>query len=756
MRKIFSVKKLKSLKILFLTVLTVSILSTSFAALAEKTLEPIVIDLPVMVSLGDSYSSGEGIPPFFGQDAQVSQKVRNDDWLAHRSQKSWPGRMTLQGINGTMMEKLVYKTWYFVASSGAETRHLKEEQEIEYDRMGYSGTKNLPAQLDIFDEIGTGTADYVTLTLGGNDAGFENILISAAADFNYIKFGNLEDKLNETWNYFYESGGIRDNLRQAYLDIQQKAGTQAKIIVAGYPKLLAEGGSGKIFSADEAKLINESVTNFNKEISNIVTSCKASGMKICFVPVEEAFENHEAYTDEPYINEVMFGARSEDLKDILLASKYSIHPNDSGAAVYAECVQNKIDEIEEDGGESEWPTRTTSDERDIVLVLDTSGSMSGTPIEETKKAASNFISTILQEDASIGIVTYDSSASMLSDFSVDEEYLEGIVDNITDGGGTNIEDGLKKAEEMLSESNAEKKIIVLMSDGQPNNGKVGDALISYADSIKDDGIYIYTLGFFENMGSDKSSAQTLMEQIASDGCHYEVADADDLVFFFGDIADQINGQKYIYIRIACPVDVSVTYDGETLSSEDDDSNIRTSFGSLTFEENKDSTAEDSTDDRIKVLRLKDGTDYDIEIAGNGIGEMNYTIGFMDENGDYSDLREFNNIEISKQTQIETVAANSSATVLKVDSDGDGKYDLKYKAKANGMGEIVNYTYIYYIVLAVVILIALLIMYIKIKQWKRQSAERKRQKQAAEKKFCLYCGNEMPGDKKFCSKCGKKL
>ena len=394
--------------------------------------------------------------------------------------------------------------------------------------------------------------------------------------------------------------------------------------------------------------------------------------------------------------------------------------------------------------------RTTSDERDIVLVLDVSGSMAGKPIEETKKAASNFINTILKEDASIGIVTYDDSASMLSDFSVDGESLKAIASNITDGGSTNIEAGLSKAEEMLSTSNAKKKIIVLMSDGEPNDGKVGEELISYADSIKDKGTYIYTLGFFESIGSSKSSAQTFMERIASDGCHYEVANADDLRFFFGDIADQINGQKYIYVRIACPVDVNVTHKGETLTSAGNDARTRTSFGSLTFEENPNKS-EDSTDDRIKILRLKDRSDYDIQIEGNGKGKMNYTIGFMDENGEYSDLREFRNIKISKKTQIDTFAGNSTSTLLKVDSDGDGRYDLKYKAKANGIGEIVDYTYILYIICGVLILAAMLIVCMIIKK-------RKKQLPAAVQptKYCIYCGNKLSGDKNFCTRCGKKL
>lgn len=399
--------------------------------------------------------------------------------------------------------------------------------------------------------------------------------------------------------------------------------------------------------------------------------------------------------------------------------------------------------------------RVTSDERDIVLVLDVSGSMSGDPMEETKKASSNFINTILKEDASIGIVTYENSANMLSDFSVDEQSLTSIANNITDGGGTNIESGLVKAKEMLAESNAKKKIIVLMSDGEPNDGKVGDELISYADSIKADGTYIYTLGFFESMGSGKSDAQILMEEIASDGCHYEVANADDLRFFFGDIADQINGQKYIYVRIACPVDVNVTYGDETLSSIESDIVTRTSFGTLTFEENPNKS-EDSTDDRIKILRLKDGTDYDIQIAGNGTGTMNYTIGFMDEAGEYSDLREFNDIEISNRTQIDTVAQNVSSTTLNVDSDGDGKYDLKYKAKANSVGEIVDYSYIRHIIYIAGILTILLILYIQIKKWKRKSVEKAIKKKASQKRFCVHCGNMVSWDKKFCPKCGNKM
>ena len=396
------------------------------------------------------------------------------------------------------------------------------------------------------------------------------------------------------------------------------------------------------------------------------------------------------------------------------------------------------------------PVRTTSDERDIVLVLDASGSMSGTPIEETKKASMNFIDTILEEDASIGIVTYDDNAEQLANFSVDKDHLTEIISALSDGGGTNIEAGLTEAQSMLDSSSAKKKIIVLMSDGEPNEGKEGEELIAYADQIKSDDILIYTLGFFENMGGNKSSAQYLMEQLASDGCHYEVANADDLVFFFEDMADQINGQKYIYIRIACPVDVSVTYNGETLNSAEENQVLRTDFGTLTFEDSEE-TSSNQAEEQIKVLRLKEGVDYNVKIVGTGRGIMDYTIGFMDENGDYSDFRRFEDIKITKETVIDTVATVSEESVLNIDEDGDGNYDLKLRADENGFGEEVKQVpWLYIVIGGVVILVVALVVSVRVCNKKRRAEIR------AISKYCGNCGAKLENSEKVCRHCGRPV
>lgn len=377
------------------------------------------------------------------------------------------------------------------------------------------------------------------------------------------------------------------------------------------------------------------------------------------------------------------------------------------------------------GDYSSQEVATTGDgsslrDRNVVLALDVSGSMEGTPIDETKNASNNFVNTILKENADIGIVTYDDSSEIATGLSNDKYNLQNIISSLAAGGETNIEAGLRDAAWMLEKSGGKKKIIVLMSDGEPNEGLEGEELIAYADKIKKAGIRIYTIGFFDSL-SDKSSAQYLMEHIASDGCHYEASGADQLVFFFEDMADQINGQKYIYVRIACPVDVSVNYNGEELNSEENVLSTRTSFGTLTFEESREEFGE-GIDDRVKVLRLKDGVDYDVKLTGTGHGIMNYTIGFMDDEGEYSDLRQFKDIKITKKTTIDTVASNTDESMLNIDQDGDGKYDLRLRAQNNSVAEeiplYVN-SWIKYIIIAALILILLdiiaIVLYLRSKR-----------------------------------------
>lgn len=671
-------------------------------------------DHPVVVSLGDSYSSGEGVEPFFGQNDENPEE--NDDWLAHRSELCWSGKLRVPGPDGEDLTLNEHRNdadnpdgnWYFVASSGAETRHLNGKQGKTVKRLvsdGITLTKylyeksyDLDPQLDVFDDIPKGTVDYVTLSLGGNDAEFVGVIQSTIKSMKMLDFNNLRDKLNAVWEKYDRE--IRDNLVKSYRDIRAKAGDQATIIVAGYPQLLdASEGHAAIIHPEEAKLINTNVSKFNSKIKGLVDNLREDEkMSIYFASVEERFEGHEAFSDDPYINPIIIGPQDQDLDQTITGavSSYSVHPNEKGTWAYARAVQQRIDWLE-DSKAGIVPSAPDSSgledgkSRDIALVLDTSGSMDGDPLDEVKRATVRFADTVIGTNTQVGLISFNDDSEVEIGLTATNEQLWIAADELESFGSTNMGAGLTQAADMLKDSSADRKIIVLMSDGEPNEGMDNEELVAYAQQLKDQGYYIYTLGFFSSMSpGSKSEPQRLLERIASEGCHYEVTDAAQLQYFFGDIADQINGVRYNYIRIACPVDVTVTYGGETLTSAGAEGRSRTSFGTLTFEDAGDGYEGDAAD-AVKVLRLREGPSYEVSIDGTGDGYMNYTIGFVDDNGEYSDMRYFDDIEIGPRTRISTVAEVADTTWMSVDYDGDGRIDKDYRASASSHAALVDNT-----------------------------------------------------------------
>ena len=362
--------------------------------------------------------------------------------------------------------------------------------------------------------------------------------------------------------------------------------------------------------------------------------------------------------------------------------------------------------------------------RDVALTLDVSSSMLGDPIDQLKSAAKGFVDTALtdQTGVEVGLITYSDDAGVSVPLSSSAAALTGEIDSLEASGSTDIEDALRTAKDQLNEGTASRRIIVLMSDGEPTDGLTGDDLIKLATDIKDEGVRIYTVGFNEG-----TEGQALLTAIASENCHYQITELEDLDDFFTDIADEINGVRFIYSRIACPVDVTVRYNGETLSSAGDAPQTRTSFGSLAFEDavDEDGNPIPGGEGTVKVLRLREGVPYDIEIEGTDSGTMDYTIGFMDEAGDYTDIRTFEDIDITRRTRISTVAEPAAETLLSVDEDGDGVVDFAYRAGANEEAQLVDNGWAAYLVIAGVSVLFVLGVAWRVRRLLRAAARRER-------------------------------
>jgi len=209
--------------------------------------------------------------------------------------------------------------------------------------------------------------------------------------------------------------------------------------------------------------------------------------------------------------------------------------------------------------------------RYTVLLLDNSGSMSGTPLSTEKAAAKKFCSQMLAADGVnyISIVTYSDHVIKTYDFTNQYNDIENQLNNMSASGGTNTNAALKQATTLLNEApETATKNIVLLSDGLPQTGdtftegrysskdsynyyKYANAVYKTAKAI-DSSWNLYSLGFFHVLsGGDLSFARRLMSDLpANENMYYEVTDVNDLEFMFGKIADDItlSDLKKLYIE----------------------------------------------------------------------------------------------------------------------------------------------------------------------------------------------------------------
>ncbi|XP_064160729.1 inter-alpha-trypsin inhibitor heavy chain H3a isoform X1 [Anguilla rostrata] len=145
--------------------------------------------------------------------------------------------------------------------------------------------------------------------------------------------------------------------------------------------------------------------------------------------------------------------------------------------------------------------------KNVVFVIDTSGSMYGTKIKQTREALLTILDD-LNEDDHFGIILFESSIRRMKP-SLDKATKENVeeakvfVRKITDTGGTNINDAVIDAVKMLQDDAAKEKLpkrsvsmIILLTDGQPNVGESRlDKIQENAQNAMNDSMTLFCLGF---------------------------------------------------------------------------------------------------------------------------------------------------------------------------------------------------------------------------------------------------------------------
>lgn len=258
------------------------------------------------VIMGDSFSSGEGVPSFErGTNVRTPPSRRN---LCHRSENAYA--RLLERAESIRLDA-------FVACAGATTFDVREH--AQYPTQ--------PPQVRAL----TPQTEQVILTAGGNDVGFEQF----ATDCVVIGCVVLADRV-ESRTFVLQ----RVLLPRLLREIRRRTNPTTEIIIMGYPHIVPDpdrvditGCSAirlrpfKQIIPEEAQMIRQVIERLNTSIRSAADAAGAT-----YLDPTEMFEGHELCTEAPWFNGVRYRNRA-----------YSFHPNASGQEAYARLLATELD-----------------------------------------------------------------------------------------------------------------------------------------------------------------------------------------------------------------------------------------------------------------------------------------------------------------------------------------------------------------------------------------------------------------------------
>ncbi len=158
-------------------------------------------------------------------------------------------------------------------------------------------------------------------------------------------------------------------------------------------------------------------------------------------------------------------------------------------------------------------SKTTIIPRDLVLVMDTSGSMDSVKMEQARKALKSCLNNLKPSDR-FAIVTFSTNVRKYRDSLVEAnaeqiENAKKFVDGLKAGGGTAIQAGLDSALELRGNDDGRSFTMVFFTDGQPTIGEMKPEIIVRNVAAKNSkNTRIFTFG----VGDDVNTA--LLDQVA--------------------------------------------------------------------------------------------------------------------------------------------------------------------------------------------------------------------------------------------------
>ncbi len=312
----------------------------------------------VVVQMGDSYSSGEGAEPYTaGTDVgpyadQSSQTSPGETWNAcRRSENSYIRKTVLPGQTSTIGtladDNSSSLDFHDVACSGAYTTEV--DQNIANNGQVPFGTIG---EFHEMPQLESGYLDanttLVTLTIGGNDIGFSNIVQGCAeTSLGCPSTSSVENSINTQMPF------ISDVIQAIHAEAQN-----AKIYLLGYPDLFDSSNidacTTTIMSPDSMSNLNswgDYLTNAENTMATGLQQ-QAQPVPVTFVNPNAAFQGYEdCGSTANGINDFVAAPTGPgdfscpvtvDPTSWICASMESFHPNNTGTSRYAVALESAL------------------------------------------------------------------------------------------------------------------------------------------------------------------------------------------------------------------------------------------------------------------------------------------------------------------------------------------------------------------------------------------------------------------------------
>lgn len=156
----------------------------------------------------------------------------------------------------------------------------------------------------------------------------------------------------------------------------------------------------------------------------------------------------------------------------------------------SESMSEIIARLERERQETEELARKNS-KIEIMLMIDTSGSMSGTPIQEARRAAKGFVKEFDLSHVNISIISFADSSQYKCKWENNERRLNRAIDSVdvSDVGYGNAETPINNNYKKFTKNCP--RVIVVLTDGYWYDQKIEERA---AEQAKRDGVIIYGIG----------------------------------------------------------------------------------------------------------------------------------------------------------------------------------------------------------------------------------------------------------------------